>query len=241
MTNNYGKHIFIVNGHPGSGKTTFGKILNKFIPCEHISVIDPIKDEAERLGWDSEYKTEKDRKFLSDLKDICSGYNDYPFQELTKKLISFLRYSDKTVLLIDIREPEEINRAVELFGAESICIDRPGCEKVTTNHADANVDKCVYDQVVRNPGTLDDFYAEIEKFAKFNIGLWVKARSKKSNWKEEYDGYLDKRNQIDEMTRILANETIVIDPDPIKMKYMNANKIAEALYSAGYRKEECHD
>lgn len=159
------KRIFIINGYPSSGKTTFGRILNKFVPCEHISIIDSVKEEAVRLGWNPDSKNEIDRKFLSDLKDVTTKYNDFPFRELTKKVISFISHDEKEILLIDIREPMEIDRAINTFGGKSIIIDRKNNKKVTSNHADANIDNYNYDYIIKNYGSIDDFTKEIKKFA----------------------------------------------------------------------------
>ena len=58
-------------------------------------------------------------------------------------------------MLIDIREPEEIARAVKEFGAETILIRNPNVEKVKSNHADANVENYNYDYIIENDGTLE--------------------------------------------------------------------------------------
>ena len=52
-----------------------------------ISTIDAIKKLAIQIGW-SGLKEPKDRKFLSDLKDLCTEYNDFPF-EIVRIMVSF--------------------------------------------------------------------------------------------------------------------------------------------------------
>ena len=80
MTNNIKnpKQIFILNGSGGVGKDLFVNMVktsvNKFSPYRvwNYSSIDKVKAIATQIGW-SGGKTEKDRKFLSDLKvlTIC--------------------------------------------------------------------------------------------------------------------------------------------------------------------------
>lgn len=163
------KYIFIVNGYPRSGKTTFGRILNNYVPCTHISIIDPIKNLAEIIGWDSNHKTEKDRKFLSDLKDLCNEYNDFALNRVIETICRFLLHDENPVLLIDMREPEDIRRIKEIFQISTIFIDRPDADHIITNHADANVEYVSYNIIIPNKGTMEDFENEIEKFAKDNL------------------------------------------------------------------------
>ena len=63
------KKIFITNGMARCGKDTFAKFLNELIPTMKYSSIDKVKDIAYLCGWDGG-KTERDRKFLSDLKKV---------------------------------------------------------------------------------------------------------------------------------------------------------------------------
>lgn len=61
--------------------------------------------------------------------------------------------------------PEEISRAVETFGAETILIRNPGVRKIVSNHADANVERYKYDYIIENDGTLE----QLERVAKLFI------------------------------------------------------------------------
>ena len=164
------KMIFILNGNPGSGKDEFSKILNEFVSTKHISIIDPIKiiESNVRISIGKEKyfkKDEKYRKFLSDLKDICEEYNDYPFQWVTNEVINFLSKSDNDILLIDMRSEKDIVRAEYMFNAESIFIENNRAKRITSNHADANVEKINYNHIIKNNGTLEEFKKEIENFA----------------------------------------------------------------------------
>ncbi len=75
------KKIFVQNSVGGSGKDTWASLLNKYIPTLKYSIVDLPKEAAKVLGWNGG-KTEKDRRFLSDIMDLSTGYNDAPFKEV---------------------------------------------------------------------------------------------------------------------------------------------------------------
>ena len=58
-------------------------------------------------------------------------------------------------MLIDIREPDEIARAVDVFGAETILIRNPNATKIVSNHADRDVENYNYHYIIENDGTLE--------------------------------------------------------------------------------------
>lgn len=157
------KKIFITNGMARCGKDTFAKLLNEIIPTMKYSSIDKVKDIARLCGWNGG-KTERDRKFLSDLKLLTTDYSDMPFSEIKKNVEKFM--SDKTyeVMLIDIREPEEIERAKVVFGAKTILIENNRVKHIDSNMADANVYNYKYDYKIQNNGTLEEFKNNIQDF-----------------------------------------------------------------------------
>ena len=67
-------------------------------------------------------------------------------------------------MLIDIREPEEIDRAIEGFGAEAVFIVNKNVPAVTTNSSDRDVELFEYDHIVLNNGTLEDFEETVKEF-----------------------------------------------------------------------------
>lgn len=151
----------------GSGKDTWASLLNKYIPTLKYSIVDLPKEAAKVLGWDGG-KTEKDRRFLSDIMDLSTGYNDAPFKDVLSLVTDFKNnkdYAEYKVLLIDIREPEEIARAVEAFGAETILIRNPSVSKIDSNHADRDVENYEYDYIIENNGTLE----QLERVAKLFV------------------------------------------------------------------------
>ena len=166
MTNQ--KQIFITNGMARSGKDTFAEYLNDFVPTLKYSSIDKVKDIAKQCGWDGT-KDEKSRKFLSDLKILTSKVNNMPFRAIKTTVDQFKEDKEKRILLIDIREPKEIEKAKKAFGAKTILIKRNDVKSITSNMADAGVFDYDYDFIIENNGTLDDFYWTVYNFAKENI------------------------------------------------------------------------
>ena len=165
------KHIFIVNGMARAGKDTFAEILKELTPgVSKFSSIDTVKEIASHLEWDGG-KTEEDRKFLSDLKVLLSQYSDIPFRSIIKEVSVFydcdpLFRDRRKVLLIDIREPEEIERAKVAFNAKTVFIENNRVDKIVSNMADAGVYNYEYDYIVENNGTLEEFRENIKEFAK---------------------------------------------------------------------------
>ena len=160
------KKVFITNGSGGSGKDTFAKFLSEYISVFKYSAIDLVKEMYESIGIDRDSKNEKKRKLYSDTKDMLTKYDDIPFKDVESVVKDFKNNHVETeVLLIDIREPEEIARAEETFGAETILKRNPNIEKIESNHADANVENYEYDYIIENDGTLE----QLEKIAKFFV------------------------------------------------------------------------
>lgn len=162
------KHIFITNGMARCGKDTFASFLNEFIPTLKYSSIDKVKEIAKLCGWTGG-KTEKDRKFLSDLKVLISEYSDMPFKAIREEVKKFEKDTTNSVMLIDIREPEEIEKAKNAFGARTILIENNRVKMIDSNMADANVFNYTYDFTIQNNGTLEEFKENIRFFAEENI------------------------------------------------------------------------
>ena len=154
--------VVIVNGRPGVGKTTFEEICEDILGsayCAKRSTVDKVKEIAKAGGWKGG-KELKDRKFLSDLKDLFNEYNDMPLEDIVQFARGWeedLGYygvrSHPHVLFVDDREPEHIERVKKKFGdiATTLLIRRPGDEDVeTSNHADKNVFKYTYDYIIEN-------------------------------------------------------------------------------------------
>lgn len=158
------KNVFIVNGFPGSGKDTFASILNKYIKVCKRSSVDVVKKIALEAGWDG-VKDDKGRRLLADLKRILVEYDDLPLKYLKREYDIFVS-TDFNVMLLDIREPEEIRKAKELLNAKIVFIENKNVHNACTNSADASIESEGYDYTVKNNGTLKEFEENIIKFIK---------------------------------------------------------------------------
>lgn len=160
------KKIYIVNGTGGCGKDTFADLLFTHVPIFKYSSIDKVKYIAEYCGWEGG-KSEKDRAFLSDLKRITTRYNNMSFKDISNRVAEFYSKTfDKVpVMLIDIREPEEIERAKVAFNARTILITNKRIPKITSNSSDARVFDYAYDYIIDNSGSIDEFRDNVAIFA----------------------------------------------------------------------------
>ena len=163
--------IIVINGQGGAGKDEFvGFCGYEDEGIYNFSMIDGIKQVAETMGWTGS-KLSKDRKFLSDLKDLASEYNDYPFQytlkEVKEAVKDYRRYHDLSnefICFIHARELEDIDRWVCDYGARALVIRRPEVEGSFGNHADDNVFEVDYDYEVWNTRSLYQLKEAAENF-----------------------------------------------------------------------------
>lgn len=166
-----------------SGKDTFcSKVIDITTPNYGIilSTVDLVKEIAKDLGWNGE-KTPKDRKFLSDLKDILTEWDDIPIKDIERRINDFLypiQYhglDEKEVAIFVIcREPKEIDKMCKRFGAKSLIVRRTDAENSKkSNHADEEVLEYQYDIEIDNNGTLLDLTYKALEFVE-KEGLHVK-------------------------------------------------------------------
>lgn len=158
----------ILNGNGGCGKDTFVDLCRKAEPLSiwHLSTITPVKEAAEILGWDGT-KTEENRKFLSDLKDMATKTFDTSYVYIKKQLENAM-FNNIEVVFIDCREPNDIQRLKEDFGAITVLIDASTRKpNITSNHADAEVYNYEYNYVIKNNGTIEEFSEKAKDFIKY--------------------------------------------------------------------------
>ena len=105
--------VFIINGQGGAGKNTFVDFIYDFEEYVYeMSSIDPIKEIAKKFCW-NQAKTEKDRKFLSDLKNLSIEYNNFPFTYCLNKIYKIqnnLKYIEISSNLLLYRFRVGVNR-----------------------------------------------------------------------------------------------------------------------------------
>ena len=157
------KKIVIINGTGGCGKDTFVDICSKYKKVYNFSSIDSVKEIARIIGWNGT-KSDKDRKFLSDLKKLTTDYNDFAFNSI-KDAINIFNKSNDELMFIHIREPEEIKKVVDKFKVKTLLIKRQNQELIETNSSDANVEDYNYDYIIINT-TLDEYESKAVNFIK---------------------------------------------------------------------------
>lgn len=164
------KQVFIINGTGGCGKDTFVSLFSEELKkynkdTINYSSVQIIKSIAGMVGWQGG-KTEKDRKFLSDLKALCAEYSDAPFQRMCEVYDLFLKANNTDVLFLHIREPEEIERAKQKFNAKTILLKRNSVKEIKSNSSDARVNNYNYDITIENNGDMNDLKETVLLFVK---------------------------------------------------------------------------
>jgi hypothetical protein len=130
----------------------------------NYSSVNKVKMIAKEAGWNGG-KTEKDRKFLSDLKLLTSEYNDMPYNDMVE-VINVFKQNNCQFLFLHIREPQEIQRLVNDFRAKTLLITNNNVNKINSNMADANVLNFKYDYTIDNSGTFEELEQKAVKFIK---------------------------------------------------------------------------
>lgn len=176
--------VVVINGMPGSGKTTFEFICRDL--CDHgipgfesnrrlvvdiCSTIDFVKQIALECGWDGT-KTPENRRFLSDLKDLLTHWNDIPYKrilERTTQLSAWASYNYLDwILFVDCREPAEIQKLKERLNATTVLIQREEVKHgEVSNHADADVFYYDYDLTIYNNSDIMHLEDEAKKFIEY--------------------------------------------------------------------------
>ena len=168
----------------GAGKTEFEhicqeqcSIFNKvigFYPGKDLriditSTVDFVKEIATMCGWDGT-KTLENRKFLSDLKDLLTKWNDVPYKMIEHRANTLSDDSD-WIMFVDCREPAEIQKLKERLNATTLLIRRESVEdNEVSNHADANVFNYNYDLTIENNSSIIDLEKKAKEFIEYMRG-----------------------------------------------------------------------
>lgn len=156
--------VLIINGAPRSGKDTLIEIIGKEYSCINYSSIAWIKDIAKQMGWEGG-KTPRDRKFLAQLKDISTKYNNGPFYKIIDNLMR-AKEGRYRFFCVCVREPDEIAKLlywcnVNEIPVASVCVRNCKAEKeafkTAENSADTEFLNFSYQYQVYNNGTLEAF------------------------------------------------------------------------------------
>lgn len=164
--------IVVINGAPTAGKDAFVKFCQKYLLwCGNFSTVDFVKEVAAYAGWDGT-KTPNNRKFLSDLKDLLTEWDNVPFRKVENAMMRYEKdaesydfRSEDVLCFVHCREPWEIQKFVDTLGAKTLLIRRPEVEKnEQSNHADSEVFNYNYDYEIINDGTLWDLEKKAANF-----------------------------------------------------------------------------
>jgi len=166
--------VYLVNGTGGVGKSTFEKFVLQEVGNFgfQVSTVDFVKEVAKFCGWDG-VKDAKNRKFLSDLKDLLTEWGDVPLREVNKAITHELLvleqygFDDKVAtFFVDVREPSELDKFKSFYNAKTILIRREVPQLAIYNHADADVENYEYDIYIDNNGDLEELRAKARQFVK---------------------------------------------------------------------------
>ena len=115
------KQIIILNGSGTSGKGTFVKILNKYIPTMEYSIVNKPKDVVRYAGIPNQGKTEELRKVWSDVKLYLERW-DIPYKDVQKYVDYYNKSRHFKLMSIDMREKHDIDRFVKEYGAIKVLV-----------------------------------------------------------------------------------------------------------------------
>lgn len=157
--------IIVINGYAGVGKDTFIDCCMKISDSVFsISTIDPIKDIAYQIGWNGE-KTPKSRKFLSDLKNLLTDYYDFSWNYIRNEVLDISNRYPDPIIFIHCREPKEIQRFKDEWGAKTLLIRRALAERTEQiNQADNGVFNFEYDLMIGNNGSIEQLQRDAKHY-----------------------------------------------------------------------------
>ncbi|MBQ8350846.1 MAG: hypothetical protein IJY20_02225 [Clostridia bacterium] len=151
------KLVFVINGRGGVGKDTLCDFAARAFSVKNVSSITPVKELAAQVGWQGE-KTDRARRFLSDLKALLVDYNDYPTVWATEQYHAFLA-SDAQIMFLHIREGKEIDKFVRATAgqAKTLLIRRAAVhQEAYGNRSDDEVENYTYDYIFDNDLPLEE-------------------------------------------------------------------------------------
>lgn len=165
------KKVIIINGVGRSGKDEFVKMCHKYCPYTvNVSSVENVKLIAQRMGWDND-KSEKGRKFLSDLKYLWDDYNGEATGRTFRRVMGYTQFMDDGgldyLIFVHIREPEKIEEFKQMLSDEDVnagtmLVKNSNVPEIKSNISDGSVENYSYDFVIDNSGTLE----QLEELAK---------------------------------------------------------------------------
>jgi hypothetical protein len=159
------KLVFVINGRGGVGKDTLCDFAARACSVKNESSVTPVKRIAAQVGWKGE-KTDRARKFLSDLKALMISYNDYPTVWAEEQYREFME-SDQEIMFFHIREAEEIDKFIRATNgkAKALLIRRAAVHQgAYGNRSDDEVENYTYDYVFDNDLPIEEARAAFTDF-----------------------------------------------------------------------------
>lgn len=160
----------VINGNAGTGKDSFILLCEKYLKEENLGVniynrstVDFVKYIAEIAGWDGT-KTPRNRKFLSDLKDILEEWDDVPNKQIDVTIKSLIGLKEDSILFIHAREPHNIQYYKDKYNAITVLVINNNIPQVTSNHADMDVYDYTYDYLIDNNSDLQQLEDSAKTF-----------------------------------------------------------------------------
>jgi hypothetical protein len=146
----------ILNGSAACGKDEFVKKCKIYRDdVVNMSSVDFVKTVGLKCGWDGK-KDERGRRFLSDLKDALTRYDDIPVKHILEDIAKY----ENSLIFIHCREPEEIEKLKNILHAKTVLVVNENAIKIESNHADQFVINYNYDYIIDNSGSLGDLLIE---------------------------------------------------------------------------------
>lgn len=163
------KKLIVINGRGGVGKDTLCDFAAKHFKVRNISSVDPIKEIARCGRWNGE-KDSKSRKFLSDLKQLFTDYNELPTRYICEQYEEFKK-SDEDILFVHIREPKEIEKLKNTLPGccLALLVTRDNYNANWGNASDDDVEKYDYDLYFKNDAPLEEAEANFTEFLQKNV------------------------------------------------------------------------
>ena len=167
--------VAIINGAPMVGKDLFVQCCQLLLGSNrvwNVSTIDFVKEVAKYCGWNG-IKDPASRRFLSQLKDSLTEWDDVPFKKVAQIVSNFQQECFRLeqlgvgdgIIFIHCREPKEIQRLKETFNAVTVLVRRGVVEKYEqSNGADSGVFDYEYDVTIDNNGDIPALHAKACEF-----------------------------------------------------------------------------
>lgn len=155
--------VVIINGSGGSGKDTFVELAKKhYDEVYNVSTVDLVKYYAKKMGWNNG-KTQKDRLFLQQLKEIWEEYNEGTTKYVLNVIegIEAERNELEPIVFVHCREPWHIEFLKNTFLkhgylVKTLLILKKETTETWDNSSDnETVLKYNYDDVISNNDTLE--------------------------------------------------------------------------------------